>query len=277
MKKIILLGLVATTFLHAALIGTAKKQDSGTFLLANYYIDFQSDVIRKKDGSTLLDDYGWREQTYAFKPVYYKDDFLYSITIPYRKMQREFTDEMEYGLLDVVATFGYFIPNSFGDLLWLSSVQFPTASYDPNKPKVYFGTVDALQMGTNRYELQEELHFFKPVLSTKLPFLIDSTLAYHFRGKNLDTKVKNGYYFGAELTISAVLSKDFFIGPAVYYKKYDKDGIVPDIGSSKYQVGVDALYKFNEQNSLCIEYVKDQKVKNRLEGDRFIARYVYKF
>lgn len=276
MRQTLLL-IILAIYAQATLIGTGKKLDSDTLLIANYYIDFQSDILKDTNEQTLIDDYDWHEQTYLFKPVYYKDNFQYSITIPYRKIQRGWSDEEVQGIYDISVGLGYFIPNSFGDLLLLSSIQFPTAKYEKDKPTVYYGTTPALQLGLNRYELQEDLHFFKPVLTTKLPFLIDSTLSYHYRGENLDTKVKNGYYIGAELTISAILSKNFFMGPAIYYKRYNRDGTYPNIGSSKFQVGADALYKFNDKNSLCIEYVEDTHVDNRAKGERWIARYVFQF
>jgi len=276
MRQTLLL-IILAFYAQATLIGTGKKLPSDTLLISNYYIDFQSDILKDDNEKTLIDDYGWHERTYLFKPVYYKDNFQYSITIPYTKRQRELSEEEIQGILDISIGLGYFIPNNFGDLLLLSSVQFPTAKYEKDKPKVYYGTTPALQLGLNRYELKEDLYFFKPVLNTKVPFLIDSTLSYHYRGKDLDTKVKNGYYIGAELTISAILSKNLFMGPAIYYKRYNRDGTYLNMGSSKFQVGADALYRFNDKNSLCIEYVEDTHVDNRAKGDRWIARYVHIF
>lgn len=263
------------------MIGTGKKQEPGTLLVANYYINFQSDIIRDASQNIAVNNFDWSEETYIFKPVYYTDNFLFQVTIPYRKMSNGSTDESVKGIFDINAGIGYFIPNPFGDLLFLSNVQFPTGKYDKNKPNVSFQglfPVPALQLGTNRYEIQEELHFFKPVLNNTLPFLIDASVFYHHRFQNRDTKAKNGYYMGYELTLSAILSKDFYIGPAVYFKKYNKESsVTPDAGSSKYQIGFDAFYKINDNNSLTFEYVDDYKVKNRAEGERFNIRYVYKF
>lgn len=259
-------------FLEAVMIGTSKKHKADTLLLANHYINFQSDVIRTNTKDKYTDKFGFQEQIYIFKPVYYTENFLFTLSLPYRKVNQKITNENEMGIYDMSAGIGYFIPNDYGDLLFLSTLQLPTGEYDKNKPN------GALQVAQNRYELQEELYFFKAVKDTKIPFLIDALLAYHYRGENRDTKVDNGNYIGAEATISAILSPNFFIGPAIYYKRYSKEGLItPDIGSSKYQIGLDALYKFDEKNSLALEYVEDKEVKNRAEGNRFSLRYVFIF
>lgn len=276
--KIIIVLIILLNLANAVLIGSAKKHEEGTLILANYYIDFQSDIIRNNSQNIVIDNFKWREQTYAFKSVYYTKDFLYHLTIPYRKIKRGFTNEETQGLYEISAGIGYFVPNSYGDLLWLTNVQFPTGKYDKNKPAVLGGTTPALQLGLNRYELQEELHFFKPIISTKIPFVIDASLIYHYRWENRDTKTKNGYYFGAETTISAILSPNFLIGPSIYYKKYnEEESITQNVGSSKFQIGFNTLYKINKNDSITFEYVQDEKVKNRAEGKRYSFRYVYKF
>ncbi len=259
-------------FLEAVMIGTSKKHKADTLLLANHYINFQSDVIRTNTKDKYTDKFGFQEEIYILKPVYYTENFLFILSLPYRKVNQKITNENEMGIYDISAGIGYFIPNDYGDLLFLSTLQLPTGEYDKNKPN------GALQVAQDRYEIQEELYFFKAVKDTKIPFLIDALLAYHYRGENRDTKVDNGNYIGAEATISAILSPNFFIGPAIYYKRYTKEGLItPDIGSSKYQIGLDALYKFDEKNSLALEYVEDKEVKNRAEGNRFSLRYVFIF
>jgi len=259
-------------FLEAVMIGTAKKHKVDTLLLANYYINFQSDVIRTNERDKYTDKFGFQEQIYIFKPIYYTENFLFTLSLPYKKVNQKITNEKGMGTYDISVGIGYFIPNDYGDLLFLSTLQLPTGEYDKNKPN------GALQVAQNRYELQEELYFFKALKDTKIPFLIDALLAYHYRGENRATKVDNGNYIGAEATISAILSPNFFIGPAIYYKRYSKDGLItPNIGSSKYQIGLDALYKFDEKNSLALEYVEDKEVKNRAEGNRFSLRYVFIF
>lgn len=269
--------IIFATFLNAAMIGTAKKHQAGTLLFTAYSYDFQADIIRDNSSNISTDKFDWREETYILRPVYYTENFLFHLTIPYRKQQRGITQEEVSGLYDMSAGVGYFIPNSFGDLLWVSTIQFPTGEYDENKPKIY-GVVDALQLGLDRYEIQEELHFFKPLLDTKIPFLFDASFLYHYRFDNLHTKAKNGYFLGLETTISAVLTPNFFIGPALYYKKYnEEEAVTPNVGSSKYQFGFDALYKIDANSSLTFEYVQDINVKNRAQGDRFTFRYVYKF
>lgn len=277
MKNIFLL-LLISSFAFTAMIGSGKKQKAGTLLFTNYYINFQSDIITDASENKVVKNFDWTEETYIFKPVYYTENFLFQITIPYRKVNRGLTTETVSGLYDINAGIGYFIPNPYGDLLLLSNIQFPTGKYDKDKAKVLGGTVSGLQLGLNRYEIQEELHFFKPVLTTALPFLIDVSIFYYHRFQNRDTKVKNGYYMGYETTISAILTKDFYLGPAIYYKKYNKESaITPDVGSSKYQIGVDAFYKLNNNSSITFEYVEDYKVKNRAKGNRFNTRYVFKF
>lgn len=270
--RYILLILSIICFSDAVMIGTSKKHKADTLLLANYYINFQSDVIRTNDKDKYTDKFGFQEEIYIFKPVYYTENFLFHLTLPYRKVNQKITHENEMGIYDISAGIGYFIPNDYGDLLFLSTLQLPTGEYDENKPN------GALQVAQDRYEIQEELYFFKAVKDTEIPFLIDALLAYHYRGENRDTKVDNGNYIGAEATISAILSPNFFIGPAVYYKKYNKEGLITlNVGSSKYQIGLDALYKFDDKNSLALEYVEDKEVKNRAEGDRFSLRYVVIF
>lgn len=278
MLKILITLIIFFNLANAVMIGTGSKQKEGTLLLANYYIDFQSDIIKDNSRNAVINNFNWRERTYVFKPVYYTKNFLFHLTIPYRKTQRGFTNEKVEGIYDISAGVGYFIPNSYGDLLWISNIQFPTGDYDKNKSAVLGGTTPALQLGLNRYELQEELHFFKPVLTTKIPFVIDTSLIYHYRWENRDTKAKNGYYFGAEATVSAILSPNFLIGPSIYYKKYNQEEVItPNVGSSKFQIGFNSLYKINKNNSITFEYVQDEKVRNRAEGKRYSLRYVYKF
>lgn len=278
MLKISIILMIFINLANAVLIGTAKKHEAGTLLFANYYIDFQSDIIRDNSQNAIIKNFDWREQTYVLKTVYYTDNFVYHLTIPYRKIQRGFTNEEVKGLYDISVGMGYFIPNSYGNLLWLTNVVLPTGRYDKNKPAVLGGTIPGLQLGTNRYELQEELYFFKPVYTTKIPFVFDASLIYHHRWENRDTKTKNGYYFGAETTISAILSPNFLIGPSIYYKKYNEEEVItPNVGSSKFQVGFNTLYKLGKDSSITFEYVQDEKVKNRAEGERFTLRYVYKF
>ena len=272
--RYILLIFSIICFSDAVMIGTSKKHKADTLLLANYYINFQSDVIRTNDKDKYTDKFGFQEEIYIFKPVYYTENFLFSLSLPYRKANQKITNEKGKGkgIYDISAGIGYFILNVYGDLLFLSTLQFPTGEYDKNKPN------GALQVAQDRYEIQEELYFFKAVRDTKIPFLIDTMLAYHYRGENRDTKVDNGNYIEAEATISAILSPNFFLGPAIYYKKYTKEGLItPNVGSSKYQIGLDALYKFDDKNSLALEYVEDKEVKNRAEGNRFSLRYVFIF
>lgn len=86
------------------------------------------------------------------------------------------------GIYNMCAGIGYFIPNDYGDLLFLSTLQLPTGEYDKNKPN------GALQVAQNRYEIQEELYFFKAVKDTKIPFLIDALLANRAEGNRFSLR-----------------------------------------------------------------------------------------
>lgn len=269
--KIIFLALFMPIFLFAVQIGTGKHHPKDTFLIANYYANYRADIITDISKKEIITNYDLESNTYIFKPVYYTENFLFNFSLPYSKISRGYTNETKYGLGDLTLAMGYFIPNSFGDLLLVNNLIIPTAKFDnTNRAN--------LQLSKNRYELQEELYFFKPVVTTKIPFIIDAAVYYTHRFDDEDTKKNNGYYFGIDLTLSKIETANFMYGPAINYKRYNKEGLITqNVGSQKYQIGFNILYKLNKKDSIALEYVKDIHVSNTLKGDRTILRYVYFF
>ena len=79
-------------FSDAVMIATSKKHKADTLLLANHYINFQSDVIRTNDRDKYTNKFGFQEQIYIFKPVYYTENFLFSLSLPYRKVNQKITN-----------------------------------------------------------------------------------------------------------------------------------------------------------------------------------------
>ena len=270
MKLLVILFFTVIS-LYGVMIGTGKKHPDGTFLIANYFINYQADIITDNSKKEIVKDYGLNVNTYIFKPVYYGKEFVFNFSLPYTKITRESTNETKYGLGDISIAAGYFIPNDFGDLVIVSNLLIPSAKYDKSDRT-------ALQLSKNRYEIQEELYFFKPVVTTSIPFLIDAAAYYTYRFNDLDTDQQNGYYYGFDLTLSKIESNSLFYGPAINYKKYNKEGlIVQNEGSEKYQIGFNVLKKLNKSDSITFEYVKDVLVSNTFQGERTMIRYVYFF
>ncbi len=269
MKKIILLLLLSISSLNAVHIGTAKHLPDGLKII-NYLTYSSADKMKNNDGDTSMDDLGVSISQYIFRPVYYSENFVYQLIIPYKNQKADFLNEKSNGVGDTTVGVGYFVPTNLEktDLGFLINVKLPTGHFDKNK---------TLNEGSGYYSSSLEFYMNK-ILGN---IMWDSSLKYYHHFKNSDNNKKEGEEFTVESSFGYFATPKFSIGPSITYIKGRDDYIngvkQTNSGHSRFNIALEGFYVLNKDLSFLLAVSKDYKVQNNFETKTVLTRIMYSF
>ena len=268
-NKTIIFGLLfsITTSIHAITIGTAKHLPDGIYLV-NYLFNYQSKKLNDSNKNVKLDNFNLNYTQYIFRPIYYKNNFVYFVTIPFIHKKIGYFNSSKSSLGDSFAAVGYFLPIEDIDIAPVLQIKFPFGEFDKNSNN---------NIGSDTYSIHPELYINKSFES----FELDAVIKYVINFKNTQTGIKNADIFKLESVIGYKASNKLKYGPSFSYSKSHKkeiDGVKIDNSEViNLKVGADIKYFFNKRTDLLFNFMQDIDSKNTTKGFSSMLRVMFIF
>lgn len=249
--------------LHAVFIGAGAHYPDGYYVL-NTLNSYNADILTDSNGKIQTNDLDLTHTQLITQGFYYTGNFVYFITIPLEKKKIGLFNETKQGLGDSYLGVGYFIENSFMNILSVLQVKFPLGRFDKNAKN---------NIGTGAYSLHPELYLNKTFSS----FMLDVSIEGAINFQENDANIKIGDRLNIESVLAYIYTPSIMFGPSFLYthsKKQELQGKAIDgTNTQNIFMGVDLLYSVNEDVNFIANIMKDVKSKNSPKG--IITNFVF--
>lgn len=256
---------------------------AGTFLLASYYYQTDSNVLYSR-GNKLNVDTKASSYIGILRPIYYFDwlgkrfavntliGFGYGRLSGQAAIGEPFKSSR---LADPVLHGGFFLINDPANKLWLGISEYlslPLGEYDKNK---------AINLGENRYKGKTELGLAKGLGN----FYLDITTSMTLYGDNTDfgsnsSQLEQDVLWGLETHITRNITSSSYLGLGGLWQwggKRKLNAIKLDDKQNKFALQISFNHNLGHRHKFGFYYKKDLEVENGFKLDNFSLRYVYVF
>lgn len=272
MPKLKFLLLTVLSFTMIPNIGLAVnfydgvRASKGLYFLT-YSGFYSADKTTDHEGKTAKKDYDFIKAEELLRFCYYSPDLVLTVLLPAGYTEVKSLKKDSYGLGDIIAGAGYFIPVKEIDILPMLFAKFPTGEYDSNK---------SVNFGANQYDIRPVIFFHKTINN----FSMDAAAKYYFRMENESTQTSPGDEIHLQYLLGYNLTKTFKLGPSVNWMlSEDKKISGKKIGKTARETlsaGIE-LYNRFPKISVTLTYLYDVHAENTTKGHFLQLKTCYKF
>ncbi|HQO02201.1 MAG TPA: transporter [Spirochaetota bacterium] len=186
---------------HGVNIYDGIRAPEGLYLLT-YSSMYHAEDVRDSNGDISRDGYGYYSLQEIFRAAWYHRGFVFSALVPVGGVYVDSAGRGSFGLGDITAGAGFFLPVACVDILPMVFVKFPSGEYDSSETVNY---------GSGQYDIRPMVFIFKSAGG----FTFDGVVKYYRRFNNSDTGVKPGDEIHLQGVVAYNLTGTFRAGPSV--------------------------------------------------------------
>lgn len=242
------------------------RAPEGVYLLT-YSSLYHADDVRDSGGDLARDGYGYTGVQEIFRGAWYYRGLVLSVLVPVGGVYVDSAGTGSFGLGDITAGAGFFIPVSFADILPMLFVKFPSGEYDSSR---------AVNYGSGQYDIRPMVFIHKAAGG----FTADIAAKYYHRLENQDTGVKPGDEIHIQGVAAYNLFGTFRAGPSVSWmrgRNREVDGEEQgDTAGEILSVGGD-FYVRAGCLGITFTWLNDVYSRNRTDGNFYQIKTVLRF
>lgn len=273
MKKICYIFACAAVFVCPGMsrLGAVNFYDGvrapdGLYLL-NYFSWYRADELVDNNGERVSGNYGYTKTEGIFRLAYYHSGLVVTALLPVGGVYVNSVGDGSFGIGDITAGAGFFLPIGCLDVLPMLFVKFPSGEFDADS---------AVNYGSGQYDLRPLVYVHKSVSL----LTVDCAAKYHYRFENRDTGVR----LGNEMHLQAVAGWLFFdavrFGPSVSWMKAfnrELDGEeVSGTGRRVFSAGADLSFRA-QSAGVTLTWLADAFARNSTRGNYIQVKTVLQF
>jgi hypothetical protein len=267
--SILLLGMVRGAFppaVNAVNIYDGIRAPDGIYFLT-YSSLYHADDVRDSNGDLARGGYGYYSVQEIFRGAWYYRGFVFSALVPVGGVYVDSAGRGSFGLGDITAGAGFFLPVSCVDILPMVFVKFPSGEYDSSETVNY---------GSGQYDIRPMVFIFKSAGG----FTFDGVVKYYRRLENNDTGVRPGDEIHLQGVAAYNLSGTFRAGPSISLMRgWNREVEGEEQGNTAGEmlsIGGD-FYVRAGCVGITFTWLNDIHSRNRTDGNYYQIKTVLKF